>query len=107
MEIKIAEISKLIERLLEYEKERGREIFYIKPEYYWNIIEKERYDSFDDPSTFTLGQLSWDWKNLQETLAKKHDPTNLDFVWLGQILIAIGASYWDSNQQKKPPEKDA
>lgn len=104
MEIKASEIRELIELLLEYQKENEKETFRIPYDYYWDIVKEERYAPHEKPSTFTMGQLSWDIENLRETLAKKHDPAFIDFIWLGQILIAIGESDLITSPQKKSPE---
>jgi hypothetical protein len=90
MEIKAEELKAILEQLLEYQKELGRESFSLSYDYYWDIVKEQKYNSYNEPSLFTLGQLSWDLEHLQDTLREKRDPTNLHFVWLGQLLIAIG-----------------
>lgn len=90
MEIKASELKAVLGYLLEFQKEVGKESFQVDVDYYWNIIREERYNLYEEPSTFTLGQLTWDWENLQKTLAEKDDTTLYHLVWLGQILIAIG-----------------
>lgn len=102
MKITVEELKAIFELLLKYQKELGKESFSLPYDYYWTIPKEHRYEPYNEPdlSNLTLGQLSWDLENLRETLREKRYPTNLHFVWLGQLLIAIGESTTESNDKE-------
>jgi hypothetical protein len=92
MEIQAADLVKLLEGILYNQVGGKKEAFQILHDYYWCIVEEERYALYEEPSNFTMGQLTMDWENLQDTLEGKRESTSLHLVWLGRILIAIGES---------------
>lgn len=90
MEIELKELNEILEAILNHYKNLGQSKFSIEQDYYWNIVQREKFNPYDEPKTFTLGQLTWDLENLKRMLEDEIEPTSLDLIWLGQLLIAIG-----------------
>jgi len=87
------DLLKILDKILEYQKEIGNEEFKIEQDFYWHIRDKEKYNPYEKPTDMTLGQLTMDWDNLKEILEEKHEGIGYSLVWLGNILIAIGENY--------------
>jgi hypothetical protein len=92
MNIQAADLVKSLQWMLDNQVGGKKETFKILHDYYWWIVKEERYTPYNEPTNFTMGQLTMDWENLQETLEGKREATSLHLVWLGCILIAIGES---------------
>ncbi len=90
MEIDLNEIQTVCNRLCQFAENKGIETIDIPFDYYWNIPKKQRYDIYDKPSEFDLGQLTDDWHELQKLLNLQREPIGYEFAWLGSILTAIG-----------------
>ncbi|MEN8041094.1 MAG: hypothetical protein ABFR95_06280 [Actinomycetota bacterium] len=60
-------------------------------DYYWVVDESQRSVPHVDPTTFTLGQLSFDIDSLR-TMREDGSTVSYGLVWLGEILRSIGAS---------------
>lgn len=90
MEIKLSELRQLCEKLFTHIEEIGFEKIELSSDYYWEIPEEGRYDSFTEPKEFTMGQLSDDWNELQKILRGEHEPLGYALVWYSAILKAIG-----------------
>lgn len=59
-------------------------------DYYWDISKDERYEPYEKPKHFDLGQLSDDWGELQKISQGENEPITYALVWLSSILRAIG-----------------
>ncbi len=62
----------------------------ISEDYYWEIAETQLYDPTQDPSDFSLGQLSEDWHRVSQILSGEAPPIGYALVWLGSLLRVIG-----------------
>jgi hypothetical protein len=92
MKIAVANLRKVTERILLHLELTGQSVVEIPMEHYWEIPREGRYDSYDQPSEFTLGQLSDTWDNLQKLETAEREPIVYDLVGLAAILRAVGES---------------
>ncbi|NGX30565.1 MAG: hypothetical protein KR126chlam4_01405 [Candidatus Anoxychlamydiales bacterium] len=90
MKIDINELEKITKKLFSHLKKEGISNFIIDKDFYWNIAEKERYNPYQNPSNFNLGQLFDDWDNLLKINKNKSEPISYAFVWLSSILKWMG-----------------
>lgn len=92
MKLSLADLRALTQKLLDYLEEQGHKTLELPQEYYWHIPKEAKYDQPVAPASevLSLGQLSFDWENLQSLLEEKHDPVGYDLVWLAAILRALG-----------------
>lgn len=90
MEIELSELRAIISKEIDNLERMGYDPIEIPVDYYWNIPKELLYDPYKEPHTFDVGQLSFDWQELKNTLRGKRDPLTYHFVWLAAILRAIG-----------------
>ncbi len=90
MNVKVAELRAIADRLFTYLEETGRSDFEISEDYYWSIEKDEVYDPYKDPKALTMGQLSDDWDELSDILKEESPPIGYALVWLSAILRNIG-----------------
>ncbi len=95
MKIKASDLRRILEIILTYEEEIGNTEFEIDVDYYWHIPKEIRYDPYSEPepADLTLGQLTFDWEELERLQADESRAIGYCLAWLGQILIAIGEEY--------------
>ena len=89
MDIKIDELKKIIDRLLDELRKRNNLIKVSDEDYYWFINDEELFSPYEEPKSITLGQLSDDWSELQALLNEERDCVSRDFVSLCSILRVI------------------
>jgi hypothetical protein len=90
MTVKVSELRSICETLLNHLEENGFSTIEITSDFYWNIPEGTRYDRYEEPKEFTMGQLSDDWNELQKILRGNREPLGYALVWYSAILRAIG-----------------
>ncbi len=76
--------------ILKYMNERQIHEVEINDDFYWFIPEEERYDSYQRPTTMTIGQLTEDWENVRKIASGESRPVGLALRWLAAILIPVG-----------------
>ncbi|WP_327681482.1 hypothetical protein [Kitasatospora sp. NBC_00458] len=63
----------------------------VRDDYYWSVPPAKAADVHADPPELTIGQVTEAWAHL-EKMAKGETPAvGYGFVWLGDVLRAIGA----------------
>lgn len=90
MNVKVAELRAMADRLFTHLEETGRGEFDVPEDYYWSIEKDEVYDPLKDPKNITMGQLSDDWNELNEILRGESPPIGYALVWLSSILRIVG-----------------
>lgn len=92
MNMKVAELRAITDRLFTYLEETGRGEFEVSEDYYWVIPQEDVYDpnKDPDPKDFTIGQLSEDWDMLKALLHDDSLPIGYALVWLSSIVRIIG-----------------
>ncbi|WP_239373538.1 hypothetical protein [Frankia sp. Cj5] len=76
----------LIEHL---RQEAGPEISFDK-DYFWSIPKEALYNVYSEPTDLTIGQLGESLSNLESILADSSKVMTYGFVWLADILKAVG-----------------
>lgn len=64
--------------------------FELENDYYWHIVSEERYNPYDKPKDFTLGQLSDDWDEIEKIATGKQEPIGFALVWLAALYLYVG-----------------
>lgn len=90
MNVKVAQLRAIADRLFAYLEETGRKEFDVDEDYYWEISKEELYDPSKDPKDLTIGQLSHDWERLESILDGEDPPIGYALVWLSSILRIVG-----------------
>ncbi len=91
LNINLSEIEQALSTLLEALRRREGETIELGPvDYYWAIPSEERYAAYQEPSRFTLGQLSDDIEEIRRLARGEAPPTSLDLVKLSAVLAALG-----------------
>jgi hypothetical protein len=90
MQISTNELRKACELLLTHLEESGHSAIEITRDYYWNVPQEQRYDPYQEPAQFDMGQLSDDWSELQGILEGRKVTVSYALVWLSSILRSVG-----------------
>lgn len=90
MNVKLAELRAIADRLFTHLQDSGREEFDVLDDYYWEISKEELYDPSKDPKDLTIGQLSHDLERLRAILSEEDPPIGYALVWLSSILRNVG-----------------
>jgi len=100
MKIKISELIKTTEVLMEHLNASSSKEIEISDDYYWFVPKAERYDVYKQPKELTIGQLTFDWEELSNIRKGASDPINYAFVWLAMLLLKIGEDIPDITTKK-------
>lgn len=100
--IDVKELRKVIDHVL---GTLESETIVIHEDYYWNIPSEELFDS-DEPTSFNLGQLSWEWPDLLALLSEREIFTGSALIWLSAVFRAMGEEIINpENSQVKPDDE--
>jgi hypothetical protein len=90
MSIKLTELRAVSDKLFAHLENRGYTSIDLPVDYYWDIAKQQRFDSYQEPNQFNLGQLSDDWTELQKIQSGDASTVAYALVWLASVLRAIG-----------------
>jgi hypothetical protein len=90
MFVSINELALATEKLFEHLKELEIQSVELTSDYYWVISKDQRYNVYEKPTDFTIGQLQSDWQELEKVLSGQRKPLAYHFVWLAALLRSIG-----------------
>jgi len=90
MHITIADLRQIADLLLAHLEQSGRDTVEIDKDYYWSVLPERRYDPYNQPVEFSMGQLTDDWAELQAMLKGQKQPLGYGLVWLAAIMQAVG-----------------
>ena len=88
--IEIDELERVTKSLLSHIREQGIEYVDLDEDFYWNVPEADRYDSYNEPKELTLGQLSDDWNELAKIAEGDRERISYALVWLSSIYRVLG-----------------
>lgn len=88
MTINIKEIEEITSILFSKLKEKYGNNIEIQNDYFWDIVNEELYNPYEEPKTITLGQLSQDYELIKRIL-NSDDAVAFDLKWLSNILKVI------------------
>ena len=71
MEIILSDLQKITIEIFKELEEYGVKKIEFDQDYYWYISKEERYEPMDKPSDLQLGQLTFDWEDLENILSEK------------------------------------
>jgi len=90
MIVRVSELAKISEKLIEHLRDVTGETIDISVDYYWHIPKAEKYDQYEQPSQLNIGQISDDWNELQKLLYDDTKPLSHYLIWLAAVERAIG-----------------
>lgn len=90
MKVKIKELRKVADKIFLHLEKTGRSSIDVRHEFYWHIPSEIIYDNYEEPNSFTIGQLSNDWQHLEAILQNEEITNGYALVWLASIMRAIG-----------------
>ncbi|MFG6095941.1 hypothetical protein SPB21_11845 [Leptothoe sp. ISB3NOV94-8A] len=90
MKISIDSLQQCTEVLFNHLKELGIDSIELDEDFYWEIVDDNRYNPYEQPKEFSLGELSSDWKNLEKIVAGEEEPIGYGFVWLSSLVKLLG-----------------
>jgi hypothetical protein len=88
-QIPVADLRLVFERILGHVEETNGDEITLREDYFYSLPAPGLYDVSNDPPEPTIGQLTESWENLTSTPSADRT-TNWEFVWLGDLLRAIG-----------------
>lgn len=89
MDISVKDLRAAANRLFDHLQESGRDVVNISSDYYWAIPAESLYNISIQPSDFTIGQLSDDFRELKQ-IVEGNEPLSYALVWLAAVLRAVG-----------------
>ena len=90
MDVSIDKLRAAANALLSHLERSGVATVTISEDYYWDVPEQLRYDAFAEPSEHTIGQLSFDIRELELMLTGERPLMGFGLVWLAAILRRVG-----------------
>jgi hypothetical protein len=90
MTVDIKRLRAVTDRLFEYLLTSGITTIELKSDYYWQIDSNLRYDTYDEPTSFSMGQLSEDLQFVEQIESGERPPSAYGLVWLSSLLRYIG-----------------
>lgn len=90
MRIDISELRAISAQLFSHLEQSERKWVEIPIDYYWDVSKEERYNPYEEPKHFDLGQLTDDWAELQKIAVGENKPFGYALVWLSSVLRAVG-----------------
>lgn len=90
MRINVSELRAISAQLFSHLEESGRDSVEIPSDYYWDISKENRYNPYEEPTNFDLGQLTDDWAELQKIALGEKEPIGYALVWFSTVLRAVG-----------------
>jgi hypothetical protein len=88
MNVNIDHLEKVLSILLAELKVKKSTLVELKGDFFWDIAPEELYDPYNDPHTFTLGQLSDDIDRMERILTTK-ESVPYDIKRMACLLIAL------------------
>ncbi len=90
MDISLSDLQIICSKIIDHLKAEGLITIHVPYDFYWNIPQKEIYNPYQEPTGFTQGQLSDDWRELTKIAQGEGAPLAYTLVWLAAILRVIG-----------------
>lgn len=91
MKLKVSELRQATNLLFDHLERAGHTEIELDSDHYWSIPNEKLYSVYEDPSDFTVGQLSEDLENVRAIVAGSRPPIAYAFVWVSTLLRFIGS----------------
>lgn len=102
MEINLDDLKEAHNKIFNYLAEIGITKVIIPFEYYWQIDRNQRYDSYEEPKKFTLGQFSDDIAEIKQIASGEKYPVSYALNWLASVYTAISQEMPYNNNNNNP-----
>ncbi|MFF2008104.1 hypothetical protein ACFVWY_03380 [Streptomyces sp. NPDC058195] len=89
VEIPVDKLKSLFDLLVE-RIPAGEQVLEINKEAFWSVPPDQAYDIYSEPRDLTIGMLSESWGHLEDMLSDPDRVVGYGFVWLAEVLRAIG-----------------
>jgi hypothetical protein len=90
MKVNVSELRQAANIIFDHLESLGHNEIDIDQDYYWNIPDGKLYTVYEEPSGFTMGQLSDDLNEMRKINSGQKAPIAFAFVWLSPLLRALG-----------------
>lgn len=91
MKVRVSELRQATNLLLDHLERSGHTEIEMETDYYWSIPNEKLYSVSEEPSDFTVGQLSEDLQNVRAVIGGKRPPIAYALVWVSTLLRFIGS----------------
>lgn len=91
MKVAVSELRKVANLLFDHLEASGNTEIDLDKDFYWSIPDEKLHSMYEQPSGFTAGQLTDDWRELQRLASGQRPPIAYALVWLSAILRRIGS----------------
>ncbi len=88
--IDIRRLRELTNTLLLRLEAEGTTSVELDSDFYWNILPEHRYDRYDEPREFTMGQLTEDLEFVDQLIDGTRPPVTYGLVWVSSLLRYVG-----------------
>jgi len=89
VEIPVDKLKEVLELLTDRIR-AGGQVLEVDKEAFWSIPPDQAYDVYSEPQDLTIGMLSESWGHLEDMLSDPDRVVGHGFVWLAEVLRAIG-----------------
>jgi hypothetical protein len=90
MTIDLEQLEKAIGIVFKHLAEQGVSTVEIDEDFYWNVPTDEVYVPTNSPANLDVGQLSFNWSDLQSIANGKSPAIGYGLVWAAPLLRRIG-----------------
>lgn len=90
MKVRVSELRRATNLLFDHLEASGQDEITVESGYYWNIPTEALYAVYEEPSDFTMGQLSDDLNEVRHLLTGTKPPIAHALVWVSALLRYVG-----------------
>jgi len=88
--VPVALLRRASELLLQHLESVEGEAVLLDKDYFWEIAQEQLYDVYNEPTTFTVGQLSECLEHVEQLVEDPSRATSFALVWLAELLKSAG-----------------
>ena len=100
MKIDIKILKKIIDSVFKHLDDLDLKKIEIKEDFYWEIDQKEKYNPYENPEKFDLGQLEDDWNELKKIA--KHE---IIHILIGRLTCLSDKKYITDDERYEAVEE--
>ncbi|MFI6084705.1 hypothetical protein ACIBBB_27665 [Streptomyces sp. NPDC051217] len=89
VDIPVDKLKSVLDLLVERIR-AGEQVLEINKEAFWSVPPDQAYEIYSEPRDLTIGMLSESWGHLEDMLSDPDRVVGQGFVWLAEVLRAIG-----------------
>ncbi|MER7763678.1 hypothetical protein [Streptomyces sp. NPDC097619] len=89
VEISVDKLKGVFDLLME-RIHAGEQVLEIDREAFWSVPRDQAYEIYSEPRDLSIGMLSESWGHLEDMLSEPDRVVGHGFVWLSEVLRAIG-----------------